>query len=77
MPLKHEIVSTQALREPEKLVGMRGRFVMRDRALMPDTRGWGRSVHTLQRMPEPAPRNTDQTMASILRVAGTASEQAA
>src|SRR5882757_3291625 len=56
---------------------VRGRFVMKDRALMPGTRGWGRSVHTLQRMPEPAPRNTDQTMASILRVAGTASEQAA
>jgi dihydroorotase len=56
---------------------VRGRFIMRDRALMADTRGFGRSVHAIQRMPEAAPRNTDQAMASILRVAGAASEQAA
>ena len=30
---------------------VRGRFVMRDRALVADTRGWGRSVHAIQRMP--------------------------
>src|SRR5882762_8035077 len=56
---------------------VRGRFVMRDRALMPDTRGFGRSVHSIQRMPNPAPRNTDQTMASILLGGGTTSDQAA
>ena len=27
---------------------VRGRFVMKDRALAADTRGWGRSVHTIQ-----------------------------
>jgi dihydroorotase len=56
---------------------VRGRFVMRDRALVPDTRGFGRSVHSIQRMPEAMPRNTDQTMASILLGVGTTSDQAA
>ena len=32
---------------------VRGRFVMRDRGLMAETRGHGRSVHTLQQMPVP------------------------
>jgi dihydroorotase len=45
---------------------VRGRFVMRDRSLMPGTRGFGRSVHTIQGMPPPQPRNTDQTMAAIV-----------
>ena len=40
---------------------VRGRFVMRDRTLVEGTRGHGRSVHTIQQMPAPAPRNTDQT----------------
>ena len=44
---------------------VRGRFVMRDRALVPDTLGWGQSVSRIQRMPEPHPRNTDQTTAAI------------
>jgi dihydroorotase len=48
---------------------VRGRFVMRDRTLAPGTRGWGRSVHTIQRMPEPALRNAGETMSAI--VAGT------
>jgi dihydroorotase len=39
---------------------------MRERALMAETRGWGRSVHDLQRLPAAAPRNTDQTMDAIL-----------
>jgi dihydroorotase len=47
---------------------VRGRFVMRDRALVDGTRGWGRSVHAIQQMPAAAPRHTDQTMASITRV---------
>jgi dihydroorotase len=46
---------------------VRGRFVMRDRALIADTRGWGRSVHPIQRMPDAAPRNADQTMDAIVR----------
>jgi dihydroorotase len=56
---------------------VRGRFVMRDRALVADTRGFGRSVHSFQRLPEAAPRNTDQTMRAIVGGAGTGSEQAA
>jgi dihydroorotase len=46
---------------------VRGRFVMRDRALMPDARGWGRSVHTIQEMPAAQPRNTDKTMSAIVQ----------
>ena len=45
---------------------VRGRFVMRDRVLMEDAAGWGRSVHDIQAMPQPAPRHTDQTMAAIV-----------
>jgi dihydroorotase len=55
---------------------VRGRFVMRDRALVGDTRGWGRSVHRIQQMPAPGLRNTDQTMRAILEGAG-AEEHAA
>jgi dihydroorotase len=36
---------------------VRGRFVQRDRALVPGTAGWGRQVTDIQRMPPPAPRN--------------------
>jgi dihydroorotase len=45
---------------------VRGRFVMRDRRLVADTRGWGCSVHAIQRMPPAHPRNTEQTMAAIV-----------
>jgi dihydroorotase len=45
---------------------VRGRFVMRERRLVEDTRGWGRSVHAIQRMPKASPRNTNQTMAAIV-----------
>jgi len=48
---------------------VRGRFVMRDRALVGETRGWGRSVHAIQRLPDPAVRNADQAMDAIVRVA--------
>jgi dihydroorotase len=44
---------------------VRGRFVMRDRALVTDARGHGRSVQRIQRMPPPSPCNTDQTTAAI------------
>ena len=45
---------------------VRGRFVMRARQLVADTRGWGRSVHAIQAMPPPRPANTAQTMQAIL-----------
>ncbi len=43
---------------------VRGRFVMKDRKLM-DTKGWGRSVHTIQQMPAPQIRNAEHTMQAI------------
>jgi dihydroorotase len=49
---------------------VRGRFVMRDRELVAETRGWGRSVKAVQSMPAPAPRNTDKTMAAIVATGG-------
>src|ERR1043165_5248296 len=58
---------------------VRGRFVMRDRALVQGTRGHGRSVHTIQIMPPAHPRNIDQTMSAVTRVPapsnGTAHER--
>jgi dihydroorotase len=53
---------------------VRGRFVMRERTLIAETRGWGRSVHRLQRLPSPAPRNTDQTMDAILSATGASAQ---
>jgi dihydroorotase len=53
---------------------VRGRFVMKDRTLMTDARGWGRSVHTLQNLPAPQLKNTDNTMSAIVR-AGTNARQ--
>jgi dihydroorotase len=44
---------------------VRGRFVMKDRTLVPGTRGWGRSVHEIQAMPSASLQNTDTTMAEI------------
>ncbi len=44
---------------------VRGRFVMKDRVLVPATRGWGRSVHTIQAMPPPAVRHADTTLHAI------------
>jgi dihydroorotase len=49
---------------------VRGRFVMRDRTLVAGSRGWGRSVHTVQQMPPPTVRNADQTMQAVV-AAGT------
>lgn len=58
---------------------VRGRFVMRDRALMEETRGWGRSVHAIQHMPAPSVQNADGTMEAIVQGgnAPRAKEQAA
>src|ERR1700722_19216879 len=41
---------------------VRGRFVMRERILQENARGFGRSVHAIQQMPPAKPRNTDSTM---------------
>ena len=38
---------------------------MKDRALVPTTRGWGRSVHTIQAMQPPAVRNAETTMRAV------------
>lgn len=57
---------------------VRGRFVMKDRTLMPATRGWGRSVHTIQNLPPPRLNNIDNTMEAIVRAgAGQKRERAA
>jgi dihydroorotase len=47
---------------------VRGRFVMKDRILQEDARGTGQSVHAIQQMPTPVPRNTETTMAEITSV---------
>jgi dihydroorotase len=44
---------------------VRGRFAMKNRVLNEAARGTGRSVHAIQRMPPPAPNNTDATMAAV------------
>lgn len=46
---------------------VRGRFVMRDRQLIADAAGWGRSVHSIQKMPPAKPRNTELTMRNIVK----------
>ena len=58
---------------------VRGRFVMRERTLVAETRGWGRSVHAIQVMPPPAVKNCDATMEAIVQGgnAPRAKEQAA
>jgi dihydroorotase len=47
---------------------VRGKFVMRDRHLMNDAVGWGRSVHRIQKMAPPSIRNADQTMDAVVHV---------
>jgi dihydroorotase len=57
---------------------VRGRFVMKDRTLMAETRGYGRSVHAIQQTPAPILQNTDRTMKAVVRVPPiTAGETAA
>ncbi len=46
---------------------VRGRFVMKDRALADGVNGWGRSVHTIQEMPAPVLHNAGETMQAIVR----------
>jgi len=49
---------------------VRGRFVQRDRRLVPGMAGHGRQVGDIQQMPAPAPRNTEQSLSYILSKAG-------
>ena len=56
---------------------VRGRFVMRDRTLMPGTLGHGRSVHTIQQMPAPDIRNADKTMKAVISHSSTRSTETA
>jgi len=56
---------------------VRGRFVMRDRVLIDDTRGWGRSVHAIQRMPPAVPEHREETMAAIVRGGGAGGKEGA
>jgi dihydroorotase len=57
--------------EGMKVVGLpvhtlvRGRFVMKDRRIVADAKGWGRSVRRIQRMAQPQPRNIDQTLEAV------------
>jgi dihydroorotase len=46
---------------------VRGRFIMKDRQLRAGVKGWGRSVHAIQHMPSPRPRNAELTMQAIVR----------
>jgi dihydroorotase (multifunctional complex type) len=46
---------------------LRGRFVMREGKLVTDAVGWGRSVKSVQKMPAPAPRNTEHYSSAILQ----------
>jgi dihydroorotase len=54
---------------------VRGRFVMKDRTLVPETRGWGRSVHAIQNLPPPSLQNTDSTMQAIVRAGSNAKRE--
>jgi len=51
---------------------VRGRFVMKDRQIVGETRGWGRSVRRIQRMPPPQPKNSGQTRVTVTRGVGAA-----
>ena len=51
---------------------VRGRFVMKDRKIVGETKGWGRSIHRIQRMPPPQPKNSDQTLMAVTRELGAA-----
>jgi dihydroorotase len=45
---------------------VRGRFVQRDRTLVPDMAGHGRQVTGIQSMPKAKPRNTEMSLAHLL-----------
>ena len=55
---------------------VRGKFVMRERTQLADARGWGRSVHGIQQMPQPVPRHPEQTLEAVTQIAAkTAAKQ--
>ncbi len=56
---------------------VRGKFVIRDRTLVSDTRGWGQSVHVIQDMPPPQVRNTEKTMQAVVSKVPGSKEKAA
>lgn len=45
---------------------VRGKFVQRDRQLVAETRGHGRQVTDIQKMPPPKPKNQDQYIRAII-----------
>ncbi len=45
---------------------VRGRFAMKNRALVAESKGWGRSVHAIQAMPPAVVQHADQTMQAVL-----------
>ena len=49
---------------------VRGRFVQRDRALVPDMAGHGKQVTDIQSMPQAEPQNTEMSLAHLLAPAG-------
>lgn len=46
---------------------VRGRFAMKNRTLMPNSKGWGRSVHVIQQMPPAVVKHPDQTLQTVLK----------
>jgi dihydroorotase len=56
---------------------VRGKFVMRDRVLAADARGWGRSVHIIQEMPAPDIRNADLSLEAVTAAGDKLAGQAA
>jgi dihydroorotase len=44
---------------------LRGKYVMKNRALVAESFGGGRTVHPIQRMSEPRPSHADQTLAAV------------
>jgi dihydroorotase len=46
---------------------LRGQYVMKNRTLVAESFGIGRSVHTIQRMPVPDPRHAHQSLAAVVR----------
>jgi dihydroorotase len=43
---------------------------MKNRTLMPNTKGWGRSVHAIQEMPPAVVKHPDQTLQTVLKAPG-------
>ncbi len=46
---------------------VRGRFAMKNRTLVAESKGWGRSVHAIQAMPPAVVQHADQTMQAVLK----------